>query len=295
MNLLLLAWKNSRHVEYLDYISDDHTLYTLDDESEIFPNEIDALIARPGTHIQQEILEQYINLTHIFVTWVGTNHIDKEYCAQKQIQIVNRPGSNSRGVADLAIWGILSLLRKGSQAHHALTQWVTQARQDYCTRSICELKFGFVWFGRITRTIRKTLQGFEATQWVYYDPFISGDQDTVIQWALSEVSQADCVIVWAPHTPDTHEMVNQDVFKHLPLDAIVINVARGGLVHESDLLTFLTERPDCSYYTDVRQWEPEITEMMKSLLQLPNYLVTPHIAAETHESQRKMHEFELLR
>lgn len=294
MKLLLLAWKDSHHVTYLDYISDQHTLYTLDDESEIFPNEIDALIARPGTHIQQEILEQYPKLTHIFVTWVGTNHIDKEYCGSHGIQIINRPGSNARGVADLAVWWILSHLRKWYQAHRALTQWIIEPRQKYCTRSLCELNYGFIWFGRISRTVRSTLQGFEATQASYYDPFISWKQDWVTQSTIESIAKTDCIIVWAPHTPDTHEMVNSSIFQHLSQNALVINVARGGLVNETDLLTFLEKRPDCGYYTDVRQWEPAITETMEKLLKLPNYLATPHTAAETHESQSKMHYFEIL-
>jgi D-3-phosphoglycerate dehydrogenase len=294
MKLLLLAWKNSNHIDYLKYISDEHILYTLDDESEIFPNEIEALIARPGTHIQQEVLEQYQNITHIFVTWAGTNHIDKEYCGNHGIQIINRPGSNARGVSDLAVWWILSHLRKWFQAHHALTQWIIESRQKYCTRSLCELHYGFIWFGRISRTVRVTLQGFDATQASYYDPFLSGSQSGVQPGTLEEIAKTDCIIVWAPHTPDTHEMVNASVFEHLPKNAIIINVARGGLVNETDLLAFLEKRPDCSYYTDVRQWEPTITEIMKKLLMLPNYLATPHTAAETHESQSKMHYFEVL-
>lgn len=294
MNLLLLASKNSNHINYLKYLNTSHTLYTLDDEAEVFPDQINALIARPWTHIQQEILEQYSNLQYLFVTWAGTNHIDKEYCVAHSIQIINRPWSNARGVADLAVRGILSHCRDAYIAYQDTKQWTLKPRQEYCGRSLCELNYWFVWCGMISLTIWETLQWFGVTHWHYHDPYLSGEQAGILPSTLSEVSTSDCLIIWAPHTPQTHEMINQSVFKTLPDHAIVINVARGGLVHEVDLLQFLTSRPDCKYYTDVRQWEPEMTEILRQLIALPNYIVTPHIAAETHESQTKMHYFEQL-
>jgi D-3-phosphoglycerate dehydrogenase len=239
-------------------------------------------------------MEQYPNLSYLFITWVWTNHIDKEYCIAHGIQIINRPWSNARAVADLAVRWILSHSRDAILAYQDMTQSNRKPRQEYCGRSLYELSYGFVWCGMISLTIWETLQWFGVKEWKYFDPYVSWDQLWISESTLNDISSSDCLIIWAPHTPQTHEMINQSVFKNLPDHAIVINVARGGLVHEDDLLQFLTSCPDCKYYTDVRQWEPKMTKILQQLIALPNYIVTPHIAAETHESQTKMHYFEQL-
>lgn len=294
MNILLLASKNSRHVDYLNYISSQHTLYTLDDEDELYPDEINALIVRPGTHLQQEIMEQYPNIEIIFVTGVWTNHIDKEYCMRHSIQIINRPGSNARAVADLAVRWILTHARNTLWATADTLAWTIKPRDVYCGRSLCELSYGFIGCGMISLTIWETLQWFGVKQWMYYDPYVSWNQSWISQSTLDDVSWSDCLIIWAPHTPQTHEMVNASVLKNLPHHAIVINIARGEVVNEDDLLDFLVSRPDCTYYTDVWQWDPTISELLKKLSVLPNFIATPHIAAQTHEAQKKMHYFEML-
>lgn len=294
MNLLLLASKNSSHLKYLGYIWEEHILYTLDDEDELYPDEIQWLVVRPWTHLQQEVLEQYPNIDTIFVTWVGTNHIDKQYCQSHNIQIINRPWSNARAVADLAIWGMLTHCRNTQWAADDTVTWVLQPRSTYRGRSLCELSYGFVWCGMISLTIRETLQWFWVTQWTYSDPYLSWDQYWIQESSLELVAASDCLVIWAPHTAQTHEMIDLKVLQHLPPHAIVINIARWGLINESDLIEFLKTRTDCRYYADVWQWDPTITENLQKLTSLPNCILTPHIAAETHEAQTTMHYFEQL-
>ena len=294
MNLLLLASKTSTHLNYLTYINKAHTLYTLDDEDELLPAEIDALITRPWTRVQQELLEQYPNLTHIFVTWVGTNHIDKQYCLEHQIQIINRPWSNTRAVADMAVWWIINHARMWTQAVQDIQTWTVSHREIYTWRSLCELSYGFVGCGMITLEIWKSLSWFDVKEWVYYDPYVDGDQDGLKPASLTQVASCDCLIVAAPHTPDTHEMINVSLLVHLPQHAIVINIARGGLVNENECLTYFSSHPDRYYYTDVRQWEPALTDYIQQLSSLPNVIITPHIAYNTHEAQVKSHWFEEL-
>jgi len=72
-------------------------------------------------------------------------------------------------------------------------------------------------------------------------------------------------------------MVNKDFFQQLKPNAIIINLARGGIIQEEDLYTFLQENPHAAAYIDVWENEPQQTPLLQKLQKLPNFLWTPHL------------------
>lgn len=99
-------------------------------------------------------------------------------------------------------------------------------------------------------------------------------------WAIADVDKvwgkADVVVVLAPLTPETHHMINKDVFAQMKPTAVVVNVARGPLVHTDDLVEALREGTIAGAALDVT--DPEPLPDGHPLWDLDNCVITPHTA-----------------
>gem|GEM_PF-6728429 len=120
------------------------------------------------------------------------------------------------------------------------------------------------------------------------------ENTTLCQTHKELIEQSNIIYIVMPLTPTTKDTLNKEFFDKCGTNKMIINIARGGLTSEKDLYDYLSTHPDSYYYADVRQQEPSIPENTQKLLNLPNYLLTPHIGAHTKQAQERMHQFNLL-
>ena len=103
--------------------------------------------------------------------------------------------------------------------------------------------------------------------------------------------EADIITLHCPLTPETENLLDIDAFRKMRREAIVINTARGGIVNEADLVQALQTGEIAAAAVDVLTCEPPVNGNPLLEVQLPNLVVTPHIAwAGQHARQRLIDE-----
>ncbi|HEY6800796.1 MAG TPA: NAD(P)-dependent oxidoreductase, partial [Agromyces sp.] len=167
-------------------------------------------------------------------------------------------------------------------------QW---KRSSYTGTELFEKTVGIIGLGRIGALIAARLQGFDMRV-VAYDPYVTSaraQQLGVQLLSLDELlQQSDFVTIHMPKTPETTGMIGAEQFKLMKPSAVVVNVARGGLIDEEALHTALTTGEIAGAGLDVFTSEPPVEGgTARALLDLPNVVVTPHLGASTEEAQEK--------
>jgi phosphoglycerate dehydrogenase-like enzyme len=148
---------------------------------------------------------------------------------------------------------------------------------------------GLVSLGQVGRRVAERLGDLEITV-LAHDPF--APESLFSELDLEPVSledlfaRSDIVSLHTPLLPTTTGMVNTRLLSRLKPGATLINTARGGLIHEPDLITFLRARPDVQAVIDVTDPEPPVPD--SPLYELPNLFLTPHIAGSIGPECRRM-------
>jgi len=140
-------------------------------------------------------------------------------------------------------------------------------------------KVGLVSLGAVGRATARLLQSFEIDV-LAYDPFLPSEQAAELGVTLvsleSLFEQCEVVSIHAPWIPATERMVDGALISRMKNGATLINTSRGAVVAEDELCEVLANRPDLSAVLDVTYPEPPAPD--SPLRQLPNVLLTPHIA-----------------
>ncbi|WP_306258810.1 hydroxyacid dehydrogenase [Pararhizobium sp. IMCC21322] len=251
-----------------------------------------ALIVRNRTQVRGALLEAATNLKVVGRLGVGLDNIDMEACAAKGIAVHPASGANDLSVAEYVITNALVLLRGAylSTADVAAGAW---PRGRLMGREISGKILGLVGYGAIARETaqRATALGMSI---IGFDPFLQqGDP----QWGDTEkvsleelLSRADVVSLHVPLTDDTKNLINESALKSMKPDAILINAARGGVVDEAALAAALRQGHLGGAALDVFETEPVSAQAGSKFADIPNLILTPHIAGVTDESNIRVSE-----
>ncbi len=251
----------------------------------------DALLVRYSNPLSQQILSRAKNLKHIISCTAGLDHIDLYECKAKGIGVFNAPGSNAPAVAEHTIALLFSVLRKTHRHDKAVREGKWE-RNDVAY----ELEgktFGLVGFGAIGKLVAKKLSGF-GLNFLVFDPYLKKEQVENIFPELKIkklenieeiIKNSDIISIHVPLTEETRGLIGEEEFSQMKKTAILLNTSRGFIVDEAALADALKSGKIYGAGLDVFEKEPFEN---KELAQLPNVVLTPHIAAMTEESFRKM-------
>ena len=115
-----------------------------------------------------------------------------------------------------------------------------------------------------------------------YDPFFKGNSEIQMMEWDQLIAQSDVISVHMPATSETIGSINEQVFAAMKDSAILVNVGRGELINENDLISALKDGQIAGAALDVRTSEPPTTGELEKL---DNVILTPHVAGITKESQ----------
>lgn len=213
------------------------------------------------------------------IRWgAGFDSVDIEAAGRRGIQVLNTPGVNAYAVAELALGMMITLNRKILGYWHNVQQdnW---DRGAFSSLSLNQKIVGIVGGGNIGRRVAALVQALGARV-LYYDAFRMPQQreaELRMTYAPLEelLAQADLVSLHIPLLDSTHHIIGREQLARMKPTACLINTARGGLVDDSALLEALQKGRLAGAGLDcVEQEESHVT---KSLLMVPNVLITPHI------------------
>ena len=245
-----------------------------------------ALIIRSATQVTAEVLAAGAELMAVGRAGIGLDNVDVTAATAQGVMVVNAPQSNIVSAAEHTMALLLASARNVPQAHAALVagRW---ERSKWEGVELVDKTLGVVGLGRIGKLVADRAKGF-GMRLVAYDPFVSEDRARQMGVELLDldqvVAESDFLTVHLPKTPETLGLINRDLLVKAKPSLRIINVARGGIVHEQDLADCLTDGIIAGAALDVFSTEP-MTD--SPLFSIPTVVVTPHLGASTREAQDK--------
>ncbi len=252
--------------------------------------DIDGIIVRANGRANRKVMESAPKLKVVGRHGVGVENIDLEAATERGIWVVNTPDANDASVAEhffgLALM-LSKILKKGEMA---LREGRFEARYEYIGNELHGKTLGILGFGRIGKTVaRMGYKGFEM-RILYYDTVQYKEVEEEInasKVSLDELlSQSDYISINLPMLPETKGLVGEREFRLMKPTAFIVNVARGPVWDEKALTRVLKEGRIAGAGSDVFEVEPATKD--HPLLQLENFIGTPHMAAHTEEALRRM-------
>jgi D-3-phosphoglycerate dehydrogenase len=253
-----------------------------------------GLIAR-GTKVTPEVLAQADVLEVVATPSAGYDHIDVEACSERAVPVVNNAGLNAVSVAEHTIGLMVGLAKALPLTHHLLRSGGWQTRTPYLWDQIgFELDgrtIGIVGVGNVgSRLAQRARAAFNMTV-LAYDPYVAREKmqefgTTKVERLDDMLPQIDFLCVHAPHTKETHHIIGRPQLAKMKRTAYLINCARGPLVDEQALVEALRQHEIAGAALDVFEPEPALDN--NPLYQMPNVIVTPHLAGVTAQAAKRM-------
>jgi len=248
----------------------------------------DVIITRSSTDVDSYLLEHAKNLKAIVRAGVGVDNVDIDGCSKNGIVVMNVPTANTIAAVELTMTHMLSCARSFPYAHNNLKQDRVWRRQDWYGTELKDKKLGIIGFGNIGSRVGIRAKAFEMDV-ITYDPYIdptkATDLDITYTTNFDDILACDIITIHTPKTEETIDMISFDEIAKMKDGVILINCARGGLYNEKALEENLKSGKIYMAGIDVFNKEPATNH---PLLDLNNVTVTPHLGANTKESQRNI-------
>ena len=245
-----------------------------------------ALIIRSATDVTAEVLAAGTDLIVVGRAGIGLDNVDTAAATERGVMVVNAPQSNILSAAEQTMALLLAVARNVPQAHAALVsgRW---ERSKWTGVELSDKTLGVVGLGRIGKLVAQRAMAF-GMRIIAFDPFVSAEMGRKMNIELVDfdtlLAQSDFITLHVAKTPETIGLFNAETLAKAKPGVRIINVARGGIIVESDLADAIRSGHVGGAALDVFDKEPT-TE--SPLFELPQVVVTPHLGASTHEAQDK--------
>ena len=253
----------------------------------------DALIVRNRTQVDGALIASGPRLKVVGRLGVGLDNIDTATCSERGIEVIPATGANAVSVAEYVVTTAMMLLRGvyNSSAEVAAGRWPrAQLSHGRELRGKTLGLIGFGSIGRITARLARDL-GMKV---IAHDPMVAGDDAAWLELDVKNrslealLAESDVVSLHVPLIAQTRGMLNAARIALMKRGAIVINSARGGIVEEGAVISALRAGALGGAALDVFEHEPLAAS--SGWGDVPNLILTPHVAGVTVEANARVSE-----
>jgi len=248
----------------------------------------DVVITRSSTEVNEAFLNAATNLKALVRAGVGVDNVDIDGCSKRGIIVMNVPTANTIAAVELTMAHMLACMRAFPYAHNHLKHERIWKREKWYGYELKDKKLGIIGFGNIGSRVGKRAKAFEMDV-ITYDPYIDPSKatDLGVEYTTNfdDILACDIITIHTPKTQETIGMIGKKEIEKMKDGVVLINCARGGLYDEEALLEGLKSGKIRFAGIDVFVKEPATDH---PLLELDNVTVTPHLGANTYESQYKI-------
>ena len=236
-----------------------------------------------------QLLKSLHNLKAISRVGIGIDNIDIETAERNKVKILNTPEEPAKAVAEYTLTLILNLLRNVHDLGNELkkSNW-----NRFLGKSLSEVTVGLVGGGRVAKKLCKLLLSCGIKKINIYDvidltkyPELNGPVINICNFEEC-LQESDVVSLHVPLSKENKNMITRKEIGLMKSDSFLINVSRGGLINEEDLLHSLNNGVIKGAALDVFENEP----YKGKLIECPNLICTPHIASSTNSVRKEMEE-----
>ena len=245
----------------------------------------DVAITRSSTDVDSFFLEHADNMKAIVRAGVGVDNVDIPGCSKKGIIVMNVPTANTIAAVELTMTHMLSCMRMFPYSHNDLKLDRIWKREKWYGYELKGKKLGIIGFGNIGSRVAKRAKAFEMDI-VAYDPYINPskvtDLDMTYTKNFDDILACDVITIHTPKNKETIGIIGAEEIAKMKDGVVLVNCARGDLYNEDALYDGLKSGKIRFAGIDVFGKEPAINN---KLLDLDNIVVSPHLGANTYESQ----------
>ncbi|MCD9643087.1 hypothetical protein HAX54_030209 [Datura stramonium] len=251
---------------------------------------VKAVLCSFRTRINSDVLNLLPSVELIACESTGVENIDLVECRKRGITVTNAASAFVEDVADMAIGLLLAVLMKIPAADRDVRfkLWPKDMTFPLGHFKLREKQVGIVGLGNIGLQVAKRLEAFGCSI-----SYTSRKQklSSYKYYHNTQELALDCkiLIVCCALTDQTRHIINRSVLEELGRDGIIINIGRGPLIDEKELVKCLVEGKIGGAGLDVFEEEPYVP---KELFEFDNVVLTPHRAGFTE--QAFFHDFQLL-
>jgi glycerate dehydrogenase len=251
------------------------------------------IVVSNKVYLGAEVLSHAAKLEHIAVAATGVNNVDLDYCQQRGIRVTNIQGYATQSVPEHII-GLLFALKRNLLAYHsdiATGEWPRQNKFCFFTHPIQDMAgstlgiIGSGVLGQATAALARAI-GIK----VQFAERKGAAQCRSGYVAFEEcLTSSDAIALLCPLTEETRNQIDAAALSKMKSTAVLINTGRGGLVDEAALIAALKQGDIAGAGVDVFTEEPApMDNPLVANQQLPNLILTPHVAWGSDSSITKL-------
>ncbi len=268
--------------------------------------DFDGILVRSATTVRKDLIDACPNLKLIGRAGVGMDNIDVAYAREKGLKVINTPEASSQSVAELVFAHLFTMSRFLHDANRNMPGSETKERFNELKKNYSagiELKnktLGIIGFGNIGQAVARTGLGLGMN----IMPFKLRAEDVKIEIDFFRtmtnakmvltmkcvpfeqlLAESDFITLHVPFPKGAPPIIARREFEQMKKGVMIVNTARGGAVHEGDLLEALNNGKVAAAGLDVFEGEPMIKEEIRKH---PRVSLSPHIGGSTMEAQERI-------
>lgn len=257
------------------------------DNSQLLPmlKDADAIIFTSSNNISAELMAKAPNLKAVIKAGPRHELVDYDYARTHGIAAGWTLNANDQSVAEHAVLLMLAAMKNFPEVTGIISRggWRDEASKG---QDLLGKTFGVIGFGAIAKIVCRIVKSFGTAHVLVYDPYLSAEAIAEFGYekaTLDEVLEnSDVISLHCILTDETRGIINREALRKMKNSAILINVSRGAMVVEQDLIDALKAGEIRGAALDVFVEEPVAAD--HPLQKLHNAILTPHCAARTEES-----------
>jgi phosphoglycerate dehydrogenase-like enzyme len=232
-----------------------------------------------GPKLNHQFLEMAPNLQGVFYGAGAVGHLLTDAFLEKRIAVTTANVMNAIPVAEFSVAHIILGLKRAWQQALETKRRRAFLQPQLPVAGAYKSTVGLVSLSTIGRLTRQRLEPVDVRV-IAYDPTVDDQEALGLDVEMASLEDiflsSDVVSLHAPLLPETSGMITGALLASMKYGATFINTARGSIVRESEMIEVLRSRPDLTAILDVTDPEPPLPTC--ELFDLPNAIVTPHIA-----------------
>jgi len=251
----------------------------------------DGVMTSLTDRVDAELLAHAPRLKVVSNIAVGYNNIDIAACTARGVMVTNTPGVLTESTADFAWALLLATARRITEAEAWLRrgEWTRWQLKQFLGVDVHGANLGILGMGRIGQAIAKRARGFNMTIRYHNRGRLPPDTEQAIGAAYDErdalLEWADFLILSVPYSRETHHLIGREELWKMKSSAILVNIARGGVVDDAALVEALETRRILAAGLDVYENEPMLHP---GLVRVSNVVLSPHIGSSTRSTRLAM-------
>lgn len=249
----------------------------------------DGALLTAGDRIDEALLAQCPRLKVVANIAVGINNLDLAACTRHGVLATNTPDVLNEATADHAWALLLAAARRVGESERWLRAglWKRWTFEMFTGSEVGGTTLGILGMGRIGRAIARRAAGFSMPVIYHNRTRLPADLEGGARHVdLPELlRESDHLVLVVPYSLEVHHIIDAVALAQMKPTAVLINIARGGVVDDRALVAALRNGQISAAGLDVFENEPALHP---GLLELENVVLTPHIASSTRATRTAM-------